>query len=282
MEIFREIKALRAYLGHRKKQTDTIGFVPTMGALHQGHLSLIAQSKAENRITVCSIFVNPTQFNNPADLEKYPRDLDRDIQLLREANCDVLFVPDVKEMYAQKNSVKIDFGYLDKILEGEFRPGHFSGVALVVSKLFNIVQPSVAYFGQKDFQQYKIVSVLAEELLFEVQLKSVRTLREPDGLAMSSRNQRLTPDQRKKAIVFYQSLLLTKQWLTEKIAVAEIIERIKKKFEAIDDVRLEYLVVANAENLKPVESVSIEPNTVILIAGYVGEIRLIDNLLLEE
>lgn len=282
MEIFREIKALRAYLGHRKKQTDTIGFVPTMGALHQGHLSLIAQSKAENRITVCSIFVNPTQFNNPADLEKYPRDLDRDIQLLREANCDVLFIPDVKEMYAQKSSVKIDFGYLDKILEGEFRPGHFSGVALVVSKLFNIVQPSVAYFGQKDFQQYKIVSVLAEELLFEVQLKSVRTLREPDGLAMSSRNQRLTPDQRKKAIVFYQSLLLTRQWLTEKIAVAEIIERIKKKFEAIDDVRLEYLVVANAENLKPVESVSIEPNTVILIAGYVGEIRLIDNLLLEE
>src|SRR6478735_2463281 len=204
MEIFKEIGPLRAYLRSQKKGQSTVGLVPTMGALHTGHLTLIKEAKAENDLTVCSIYVNPTQFNNASDLAKYPRLLEKDSQLLKEAGCDVLFAPENSEMYASPSELKLEFGQLDKILEGKFRPGHFSGVGLVVSKLFNIVKPDRAYFGQKDFQQFAIISKLNEELLFGISLKAVYIVREEDGLAMSSRNLRLSSEERKKAIIFYQ------------------------------------------------------------------------------
>src|SRR5688500_4628457 len=196
MEIFKQIAPLQAYLKHLKLSGKSVGLVPTMGALHAGHISLINASKAENDVTVGSIFVNPIQFNNQNDLLKYPRTLNKDIELLEEAGCNVLFSPENTEMYPERSTVTLDFGPLDKIMEGEFRPGHFSGVALVVSKLFNIVKPDHAYFGQKDWQQFAIIQKLTEELNFDVSLRSIATLRESDGLALSSRNLRLDSEQR--------------------------------------------------------------------------------------
>jgi pantoate--beta-alanine ligase len=279
MEIFEEIKALKAFLGARRDKHLSIGLVPTMGALHDGHLELIKASKVENQVTVCSIYVNPAQFNNPSDLEKYPRTLERDAELLKKAGCDVVFAPSNQEMYAQKSTLHFDFGSLDKVMEGKFRPGHFSGVALVVSKLFNIVQPTRAYFGQKDFQQFKIISKVVEELLFDLELHSVPIVREPSGLAMSSRNQRLNAEEKAKATVFYQSLIRAKYLLLNGDSIEKVRSEVEKKCESIPSVRLEYLELADTENLNATEIVS--NKSILLIAGYVGEVRLIDNLLLD-
>lgn len=282
MEIFTQIEPLRAYLKSQRERKLSIGLVPTMGALHHGHLTLIKASRAENEITVCSIYVNPTQFNNPSDLEKYPRILEKDSAMLKEAGCDVLFAPQNEEMYATPSQLKLDFGDLDKILEGKFRPGHFSGVGLVVSKLFNIVQPNVAYFGQKDYQQFVVISKLKEELLFDLTLRAIPIVREADGLAMSSRNMRLTEVQRSTAIVFYQSLLVAKELVLKGTNWAKIEAQVKIKCEALAGVKLEYIALADHKNLNPLDNVTNRSTAVLLIAGYVGEVRLIDNMLLEE
>jgi pantoate--beta-alanine ligase len=279
MEIFNEIKPIRAFLNTQKKLSRSIGLVPTMGALHAGHLELIRASRKENDLTVCSIYVNPTQFNNAGDLEKYPRTLASDTTLLEQAGCDVIFAPANTEMYAKPSQLRFDLGHLDKVLEGEFRPGHFSGVALVVSKLFNIVQPTRAYFGQKDYQQVKVVSKLVEELLFDIELKSVPIVREVSGLAMSSRNQRLNKEEQTNATVFYQALQMAKDLLKNGESIIPVREKVKQLCESKPAVRLEYFEWVDAANLKPSENVSSQ--TILLIAGYVGEVRLIDNLLLE-
>ena len=280
MEIFKEIEPLKAFLRQQKIATRSLGFVPTMGALHQGHLSLIKASRVENALTICSIYVNPAQFNNLSDLAKYPRTLDQDIERLRKTGCDVLFCPDNSEMYSSESQIKFDFGILDKVMEGRYRPGHFSGVALVVSKLFHIVSPDKAYFGQKDFQQFKIIEKLVEELKFEITLRCMPIEREPDGLAMSSRNVRLSAEQRKKAIIFYDSLKETRELLEKGNSMQNVRQVIKNKFENSNEVRLEYLELADVSNLSPQENVSDKINPILLIAGYVGEVRLIDNLLL--
>jgi pantoate--beta-alanine ligase len=279
MEIFKEIQSLKAFLS-QKGNSHTIGLVPTMGALHAGHLSLIEASKRENHLTVCSIFVNPAQFNNAKDLEKYPRTLERDLGMLEKAGCDIVFAPEAKMMYEGEPTIKFDFGELDKILEGKFRPGHFSGVALVVSKFFNIVKPTVAYFGQKDFQQYKIIEKLVTELKFDLQLKSMPIHREADGLAMSSRNMRLNGEERKKAIVFYHALTDAKKMLKNGEQISRVKELVRQKCESVNGIELDYFELANAENLKATESVT--DKSILLIAGFVGEIRLIDNLLFNE
>jgi pantoate--beta-alanine ligase len=277
MHVFREIGPLKAFLKEKNTQ-QSIGLVPTMGALHQGHVSLLSASKSENDLTVCSIYVNPTQFNNPSDLEKYPRTLEADLNLLEKYGCDVVFAPSNTEMYEAPSSIKFDFGELDKVMEGQFRPGHFSGVALVVSKLFHIVAPDVAYFGQKDFQQFKVIEQLTSELKFDLKLRCMPILREEDGLAMSSRNQRLSPEQRKKSIVLYESLILAKEFLAKGQSLSSVKDQIKQKCEAVS-VKLEYLELVEAKNLKLTENVTGE--NVLLIAGYVGEVRLIDNILLK-
>ncbi len=279
MQIFSEIEPMRAFLGKLKRDTGTIGFVPTMGALHPGHLSLVKASQSENSTTVCSIYVNPTQFNNADDLAKYPRTIDRDIAMLNEVNCDVLFCPGNDVMYESGSHIKFDFGSLDTMLEGRFRPGHFSGVALVVSKLFHIVNPDNAYFGQKDFQQYKVIEKLVEDLKFNVSLRCIPIEREPDGLAMSSRNARLSLSQRKKATIFYESMKQAAQMLRNGISWSVIQSEIKATFESMDEIRLEYFELADTSNLNSLESVS--DKAILLVAGYVGEVRLIDNLLLE-
>jgi len=281
MEIFKEIEPLKAFLRQQKIAARSLGFVPTMGALHQGHLSLIKASKVENALTICSIYVNPAQFNNLTDLAKYPRALDQDIELLRKTDCDVLFCPDNSTMYSSESQIKFDFGMLDKVMEGRYRPGHFSGVALVVSKLFHIVSPDKAYFGQKDFQQFKVIEKLVQELKFDITLRCMPIERESDGLAMSSRNVRLLAEQRKKAIIFYDSLKETRELLEKGNSMQNVRQVIKNKFENINDVRLEYLELADVSNLSLKENVSDKSQAILLIAGYVGEVRLIDNLLLQ-
>jgi len=280
MDIFPQIEPLRAFLEQKKSPGKSIGFVPTMGALHDGHLALIKESQRENEITVCSIFVNPTQFNNADDLARYPRTIERDIEMLKSVGCEVLFYPSNEEIYPEKSIIRFGFGRLEQVMEGEFRPGHFSGVAKVVSKLLNIVQPTRAYFGQKDFQQFKIVECLVQELKFNVQLKCVPIHRERDGLAMSSRNMRLNEEQRKNAVVFYESLQLARRRLREGLSISSVREEIRTYCESKPEVRLEYLELADTSNFVLMESVT--SNAILLIAGYVGEIRMIDNLLLNE
>jgi pantoate--beta-alanine ligase len=280
MQIFREIAPLKAFLVEKRKLGQTVGFVPTMGALHRGHLSLIHASKNENPITVSSIFVNPAQFNNPADLQKYPRTLDIDTELLKKAGCDALFSPDTESMYESESLIRIDFGQLDQVMEGRFRPGHFSGVALVVSKLLHIVEPDQAYFGQKDWQQFAIIRQLVHELKFNVKLKSVATEREPDGLAMSSRNMRLTDAQRKKAAVLYAALNQSRAWLTGGKTIEKVKEGVQRMVEHDSEVKLEYFEVADSENLKLLNRVEESTAPILCIAAFVGEVRLIDNMFL--
>ncbi len=282
MVIFREIEPLMAHLSDKRGLRQSIGLVPTMGALHQGHLELIKAAKKDNSITVCSIFVNPTQFNNPSDLEKYPRTAQQDITNLESVGCDVLFFPEKEVMYNKSSTIKFDFGHLDKVLEGEFRPGHFSGVALVVSKLFNIVNPTRAYFGQKDFQQYKIISRLVEELNFNIELICFPTLRESDGLAMSSRNLRLSGDERKSALVFYRALNFVKQDLIKGTDFISVKAKVNEMCLKEPGVRLEYFVLADTENLTLLENVMQPNRSILLMAGFVGEIRLIDNMFVED
>ena len=279
MEIFYEIKPLRAFLKAKQRQQFTIGLVPTMGALHEGHLELIRTSRSQNDITICSIYVNPTQFNNAVDLEKYPRTLASDKEKLEKAGCDLIFAPSNEEMYQRKSEIGFDVGEIGSVLEGEFRPGHFNGVAQVVCKLFNIIQPSRAYFGQKDFQQYKVIEKLVDELQFDIQLTSVPIFRERSGLAMSSRNQRLNENEKEKATVFYQSLLVASELLKKGEQFITVKNKVRQMCESTPNVKLEYIEWVDTKNLKPVQNVL--AGSVLLIAGYVGEVRLIDNLLLE-
>jgi pantoate--beta-alanine ligase len=280
MQIFREITPFRAFLVEKRKQGQTIGFVATMGALHEGHLALIRNSQNENSTTICSIFVNPSQFNNAADLEKYPRTLEEDTRLLEKVECDALFFPEVKSMYEQDSLLRFDFGHLDKVMEGEFRPGHFSGVALVVSKLLHIVEPDIAYFGQKDWQQFAIINQLVSELKFNVKLKSVPTLRESDGLAMSSRNARLNAVQRKKAVVLNVVLQEAREKLISGISIDQVKTHVKHRMGSDPEIKLEYFEVADCENLNSLNTVKDSAHPILCMAAFVGEVRLIDNMFL--
>ncbi len=280
MQIFREIAPLKAFLVEKRRLDKTVGFVPTMGALHQGHLSLIQASRNENSITVCSIYVNPAQFTNQADLQKYPRTPEIDIAMLKNAGCEALFSPDSRDMYESHSMVRFDFGHLDKIMEGEFRPGHFSGVALVVSKFLHIVEPDHAYLGQKDWQQFAIVRQLVHELKFNVKLRCIPTMREPDGLAMSSRNTRLTSDQRRKSIVLHQALTRACTSLKGGSTIGEVKILVQQIVEHDREIKLEYFEVADSENLKLLSSVEESVSPILCIAAFVGEVRLIDNMFL--
>ena len=281
MEIFKQITPLKAFLRDLKCHGKSIGLVPTMGALHEGHITLIKASKARNQVTVSSIFVNPIQFNNPNDLIKYPRTLEKDRKLLESVGCDVLFNPSDEEMYPKESVLKLDFGHLDKTMEGAFRPGHFSGVGLVVSKLFNIVEPDHAYFGQKDWQQFAIIKKLTEELNFNTVLHSVATLREPDGLALSSRNLRLSASERQTATVFYKALLRAKDALQQGKTAGEVKPQVREFVEHSPEARLDYFELVDSKNLNAIENVQQSTTPIMCIAGYVGEVRLIDNMFLD-
>ena len=281
MEIFEEIEPLRAFLKGKREALKSIGLVPTMGALHDGHLALIRASKAENEVTVSSIYINPTQFNNQADLDKYPRTREADIKLLEAEGCDVLFAPQNAEMYSENQSLIFDFGTLDKVLEGKFRPGHFSGVALVVSKLFNIVQPDMAYFGQKDYQQFQVINRLKEELKFSIQLRSVPIIREKSGLALSSRNQRLSEQDKGNALFLYETLIEAKAQLLNGASFSKVRSEAEARVKKYEGVKLEYFELANKNTLQELGDTRNFKNGILLIAAFVNEVRLIDNMLLE-
>ncbi len=278
MKILNTREELRRF--HSEHRSQTVGFVPTMGALHEGHLALVKRSVAENDLTVCSIFVNPTQFNNASDLEKYPRTEEQDVAMLEQAGCDVVFLPTVDMMYPQPASYSFDFGPLERVMEGEFRSGHFNGVGVIVSKLFNLVQPDKAYFGQKDLQQCAVIRRMTEDLCFNLDLVICPTVREDDGLAMSSRNRRLTKEHRAQAPALYKALKEVSNHLVEKGTVDGVIALAEDSLEGTD-FRLEYLQVVDVKSLQPLNSLENISEVAVCVAAFLGEIRLIDNVLVQ-
>jgi pantoate--beta-alanine ligase len=273
---------LHHHLEQCRERNEDIGFVPTMGALHDGHLSLLKTSLKENKLSVCSIFVNPAQFNDPTDFKKYPSTIDDDILKLETNGCDILFVPSVAEIYPDGFEVKkkYELGYLDNILEGEFRPGHFQGVCMAVERLLLIVQPDKLYLGQKDYQQCMIITRLAQLMGLEerVDIRICPILREKDGLAMSSRNMRLSKEERAKAPALYETLVFLQQNIRN-----GSLQDLKK--QATDDLQKkgfkpDYVEIANAETLKAINEWDARTNILGLVAAYIDGVRLIDNMML--
>lgn len=282
MIIFKKAADLRHYLAEQKKRKRSVGFSPTMGALHQGHISLLEASKKDNDITTSSIFINPAQFNDPADFEKYPVTIEKDIYMLEKAGCDILFLPSVREIYPDgfTNHKQYDLGQLETLLEGKFRPGHFQGVCMVVERLLNIVCPGKLYLGQKDYQQCMVITRLIQLMGIEKDTTLVvcPTLREPDGLAMSSRNMRLNEEERKKAVAIYNVLTGIKNNLQP----SSLINIKNKAVEelAVKDFRVDYVEIVDASTLEPVTEWDGRQKLVALVAAFNNEVRLIDNMLI--
>jgi len=281
MVIFKKINDIKAYILTQVANGSKIGFIPTMGALHAGHMSLIQKAKEDNALPVCSIFINPTQFNDKKDLEKYPVSTEADIELLLNAGCEVLFLPDVEEIYpgGESHTKTYDFGYLDTILEGAKRPSHFKGVGQVVSRLLEIVEPHNLYLGQKDYQQCMVIRKLAEIMgLTELNLVICDTMRESDGLAMSSRNRRLTEPQRVVAGIIYQCLVSIQS--KQNISTFAIVKKECEDLLSAKGFAPEYVALATAQDLTILDDYKNDTPMVALIAAKIGEIRLIDNMLL--
>lgn len=278
MKIFSKKYDLMAFLSPFISEK-SIGFVPTMGALHQGHLSLIKRSASENDLTIVSIFVNPTQFNNAEDLQKYPRTLQKDIDLIENFNPNiVIFAPEIQEMYGENvASETFNFNGLDRLMEGASRPGHFDGVGTIVKKLFEIVQPTKAYFGEKDFQQILIIETMVQQFQLPVTIVRCPIVREENGLAMSSRNQRLSATAKKKAGIIFESLQIAKHLFSEK-SISEIQTEIELFFSKNPDFQLEYFTIANATTLLPVSEKLPNQTYRGFIAVYVEGVRLIDTM----
>jgi pantoate--beta-alanine ligase len=277
MQVIQKIQQLKIQLDGYRKASKTIGFVPTMGALHEGHLSLVYESKKNTQITVVSIFVNPTQFNDKADLERYPHTPEEDLDKLGCSGVDIVFMPSSEEMYPEPDTRVFDFGKLDTVLEGEHRPGHFNGVAQIVSKFFAIVEPDKAFFGEKDFQQLAIIKQLVKKLDFSVQIIGCPIVREDDGLAMSSRNVLLTPVQRKNAANISRILFESKQ-MAKNCSVETLRNWVISTINENSDLITEYFEIVDDLNLLPVSSWNEPCNKVGCIAVKVGKIRLIDNI----
>ncbi len=273
-----KIGDLKPWIKDRKHRGRRIGFVPTMGALHDGHLALVKRAVRENDQVVSSIFVNPLQFNKSEDLEKYPRSLESDQEMLKSVGCDLVFCPDTKEMYPEPDTKDYDFGVLDKVMEGRHRPGHFNGVAIVVKKLFDLVEPHRAYFGQKDYQQLQIIRALVATENLDVEIVACPTIRESDGLAMSSRNRRLTPSQRREAPKIFRALDKARN-MYPGTGVDEIKTMVIDEINASPQLEVEYFEISDADTLLPVKRPGKNQKLVACIAVSAGNVRLIDNVL---
>ena len=277
MDIIKTVAELKVRLDECRKGDKSVGFIPTMGALHKGHGDLVIYSVKENDITVVSIFVNPTQFNNSDDLKLYPRTPERDYNLLEGLGVDIVFTPSVSEIYPVPDNRVFDFGGLDKVMEGEYRAGHFNGVAQVVSRLFNIILPDKAYFGEKDFQQLSIVKQLVKQLNMTVEIIGIPIVREQSGLAMSSRNQRLTEEEKITASAIYRVLKESVSMITDyspKITSSQVIEALN----SIPGLRVEYFSIVDSDSLATISTWDSAKSIVGCIAVYCGEVRLIDNI----
>ncbi len=280
MKTIHTITDLQNTLSAHRQNNQTIGFVPTMGALHAGHLSLVEQCKAENDICVVSIFVNPTQFNNQQDLATYPRNLDKDAALLQTAHCDIVFAPSAAEMYSQQEmneTFLFDFAGLDQVMEGKHRPGHFNGVVQVVSKLFNIVQPDVAYFGEKDFQQVAVIRHMVRMIDYGTKIVACPIVREASGLAMSSRNELLTPSERKNAANIARILSESTTFAAQK-SPDELAQWVVSAIDCCDDLQTEYFEIVDGNTLQKIDRWEYADYVVGCITVFCGKVRLIDNI----
>ena len=277
MNVYNFIVDIQRFVEEKHNLGLKVGFVPTMGALHEGHISLINRAKKENDIVVCSVFVNPIQFNNPADLEKYPRTPEKDIEKLEQAGCDAVFMPTAEEMYPNKVEDHYDFGDLERVMEGACRPGHFNGVAIVVRKLFEIVTPNRAYFGEKDFQQLAIINKMVSDLNMNLEIVPCPIIREHDGLAMSSRNVRLNETERAIAPKIFATLndSITKK---DVMSPAEMKNYALKKYAEIKEFDVEYVEITDEINLKSIENWDECDHARIFVALQLGPVRLIDNV----
>ena len=276
--VLQHVDEMMAFSTKCRNENRTIGFVPTMGALHEGHLSLIAKAKGSCDVVICSIFVNPTQFNDPKDLLLYPRTEEADIALLKNAGCDVVFIPAVSAIYPEGQVVRdYNFGTLTTEWEGRYRPGHFNGVITVVKRLFDIVLPHISFFGKKDFQQFSVICEWVRRDEIEVQIIGCDTVRATDGLALSSRNKRLSNEQATLATAFSKALLFIQE-NKSKNNVRVLIAEATELFIEREQIELQYFTVANSETLEPLEEIGEANHQVVLIAGFIGGVRLIDEL----
>lgn len=276
MQVIKKIKDLKQEIKSQRNQGKTIGFVPTMGALHEGHLYLVDCAAQENDIVIVSVFVNPIQFNNPEDLKKYPRNLEKDSELLSRHNTDYIFAPDSYEMYPEQVTKTYDFGNLDKVMEGKFRPGHFNGVAVVVHRLFDIVEPDKAYFGEKDFQQLTVIRQLVKQENIPVEIIGCKIIREENGLAMSSRNQRLSPDLREKASLIYKTLKKAVE-KSKNQTVLQVKRFVEERLKELN-INMEYFEIVDSDTLQSIKDWQESQNPRGCIAAYIGDVRLIDNI----
>ena len=278
MIIFKTKNELSSYLSHLPAKT-SIGFVPTMGALHKGHLILIERAKTDCSVVICSIFVNPAQFNNKEDFDKYPNSITKDITQLEKINCDVIYTPAVSDLYAENEQIKhYDFDGLDKPMEGKFRKEHFDAVATIIEKFFEIIAPKKAYFGQKDLQQLLIVKSLTKKRNLPVEIVEIPTIREENGLAMSSRNNLLNKKQLETASLIYNSLIFCKE-NKELHSIGKLKTLIQRNFAEQNDVRLEYVAFVDASTLQSISKFQEKDKNAICIAAFVGNVRLIDNII---
>ncbi len=278
MKIFKTIEDLQEELNLQRQRKTSIGFVPTMGALHDGHLSLIQRSLRENPITVCSIFVNQTQFNSAADFSNYPRTEDTDIGLLEKTGCNFIFIPSHNEMYPTGKLLDINFGILETTMEGVFRPGHFKGVATVVKKFFDIIQPDAAYFGEKDFQQLVVINNMTKQFEMNVRIIGCETIREVDGLAMSSRNIHLTEMEREKANEIYHTLLFARELYDKKMPAEKIKEQIINRIKTKTPFTIQYFEIVHSETMQPLHENDYTVPVHGCIAVLTSKTRLIDNI----
>lgn len=277
MEVFNFIVDIQRFVEEKHNLGLKVGFVPTMGALHEGHLSLINRAKNDNDIVVSSVFVNPIQFNNPTDLEKYPRTPELDIEKLKNAGCDAVFMPSVEEMYPEKVEDHYDFGDLERVMEGACRPGHFNGVAIVVRKLFEIVNPDKAYFGEKDFQQLAIIKKMVRNLNMDLEIVPCPIIRENDGLAMSSRNVRLNEEERANAPKIFATLN-DAVYKKDSMSPAEMREYALAKYAEIKEFDVEYVEITDEINLQSINNWDECEHARIFVALQLGPVRLIDNV----
>ena len=281
MQILTTAAGLHAYTEQARQAGHRVGLVPTMGALHAGHLQLVQAARAECNEVIASIFVNPTQFNNAEDFRLYPRVPEADAALLAPAGCTALFVPSVAEMYPQPTGLRFDFGALERVMEGAHRPGHFSGVATVVSKLFHLARPHRAYFGQKDWQQVAIVRQLVADLSFDLEIVAYPTIREADGLAMSSRNRRLDAPARAVAPLLYQVLQTAAAQVRQGVPPAQVQAAAEAAIAQEPLLTVEYMAVADAQTLQPLTDYGAGRAVVLCLAAHLGGVRLIDNVVVE-
>ena len=279
MQVFDTVKEIQHAIAHEKLKKLRIGFVPTMGALHKGHMSLVKLAAAENDLVVVSIFVNPTQFNNPEDLKNYPRTLEKDLEILATEKVDFVFNPSVDEVYPadKKKEIEVDLGLLEKVMEGKHRPGHFKGVVQVVHRLFEIIDPDSAYFGTKDFQQLAVIREMTRQSGLAIEIRAGETIRDSDGLAMSSRNVLLSPEQRDEVAKISKTLFYTRDNWKHR-SLIESCEEAILKIEKNGLMKVEYLEVADSNTLEPIVDWGQSEFPRVFVAVQVGKVRLIDNI----